>query len=137
MMSTDFYVNRIHLFGAIFIVVSLLAWTVDWAGIVYVCPYCRVQRTVIGILGFMMLFKHSHNLFTAYIAIVIGFLGAHVAAAQNFMGWKKISAGTFEFKDDLLIDPFLLSGAALFAIVLQVLLLVLSSSKRTKQLADN
>lgn len=130
MMSTDFYLNRIQIIGAIFLSVALLAWSVDWAGIVYACPYCRLQRTVIGLLGLLMIFKGAHNPITAFIASVIGFMGAHVAAAQNFMGWKKINKGTFEFKEDLLIDPFLLSGAALFVIIAQVWLIVLSTHKK-------
>ncbi|WDE07061.1 hypothetical protein SG34_009300 [Thalassomonas viridans] len=132
MTSVNFYLSRIHILGAIFVVVSLLAWSADWSGVVYVCPYCRLQRTVIGILGLLMMFRSLHNAITVYIASVIGFMGAHVAAAQNFMGWLKINKGTFEFKDDLYIDPFLLSGAALFAIIAQVWLLVLSARSKTK-----
>lgn len=133
MASIDFYLNRIHIIGAVFLVVSLLAWSADWSGVVYVCPYCRLQRTVIGILGFLMMFRGLHNGITVYIASVLGFMGAHVAAAQNFMGWLKVNKGTFVFKDDIYLDPFLLSGAALFAIIAQVWLLVLSARAKIKQ----
>ena len=133
MTSLNFYLSRIHILGALFVAVSLIAWSADWFGIVYVCPYCRLQRTVIGILGFLMMFRGLHNILTAFIASVIGFMGAHVAAAQNFMGWLKINKGTFEFKEDLFIDPFLLSGAALFAIIAQVWLLVLSTRQNIRQ----
>lgn len=130
--SLDFYVKRIQILGVIFLAVSILAWSVDLLGIVYECPYCRVQRSVIGLLGILMIVKGWHNSMSTFVASVIGFLGAHVAAAQNFMGWKKISAGTFEFKEDILIDPFLLSGAALFAIIAQVLLITLSARENSK-----
>ncbi|MCH2057810.1 MAG: hypothetical protein MK214_14600 [Thalassotalea sp.] len=130
--SLDFYVKRIQMLGVIFLAVSILAWSVDLLGIVYECPYCRVQRSVIGLLGILMIVKGWHNWMTTFVAAVIGFLGAHVAAAQNFMGWKKISAGTFEFKEDILIDPFLLSGAALFAIIAQVFLVALSARENSK-----
>lgn len=129
--SISFYVKRIHILGAFFLFVSLLAWSVDWAGVVYACPYCRLQRTVIGILGFLMIFKGLHNIFTIYVASVLGFMGAHVAAAQNFMGWLKINKGVFEFKDAIYLDPFLLSGAALFVITAQVWLLILSLRSKT------
>ena len=130
MTSINFYLQRIHILGVIFLMISLIAWASDWSGLVYACPYCRLQRTVIGLLGLLMIFKNLHNMFTIYIASVIGFMGAHVAAAQNFMGWIKINKGTFVFKDELYIDPFLLSGAALFAIIAQVWLLLLSARNK-------
>lgn len=133
MSSIDFYLSRIHFLGAFFVIVSLVAWSADWTGIVYACPYCRLQRTVIGILGFLMMFRSLHNFITIFIASVLGFMGAHVAAAQHFMGWLKINKGTFEFKDDIYIDPFLLSGAALFIIIAQVWLLVLSVRFKNKK----
>jgi hypothetical protein len=136
MTSIHFYVNRIHIIGAFFIFVSLLAWSADWSGVVYACPYCRLQRTVIGILGFLMVFKGMHNMITIYIASVLGFMGAHVAATQNFMGWLKINKGVFVFKEDIYLDPFLLSGAALFVIIAQVWLLVLSMRNKAKSLEN-
>ena len=65
-----------------------------------------------------------------YLASVIGFMGAVVAVNQNFMGWAKISKGTFAFSDQLYVDPFLLSGGALFIIVGQ-LWLILSKDSTT------
>ncbi len=41
------------------VLVSLLAWAVEWSGMAYVCPYCRVQRTVIGVLGLLTLFARA------------------------------------------------------------------------------
>ena len=68
-----------------------------------------------------------------YIGLVIGFFGATVAANQHFMGWKKISAGTFEFKENLVIDPFLLSGLALFGIIGLTYLLLFSDKAIANQ----
>lgn len=126
-ISVNFYLKHIQVLGLIFIAVSICAWSVDLLGLVYVCPYCRMQRSVIGILGLFMVLKAFHNAPLAFFASVIGFLGAHVAAAQHFMGWKSISKGTFEFKENLFIDPFLLSGAALCLIIFQVWVLILST----------
>ena len=136
MPSIQFYLQRIHIIGAVFVLVSLLTWSADWTGVVSACPYCRLQRTVIGILGFLMMCRGLHNFITVFIASILGFLGAHVAAAQNFMGWLKINKGTFAFKDDIYLDSFLLSGAALSIIIAQVWLLVLSLQAKNMPLAD-
>jgi len=132
--SLEFYIKNIHILGLMFVTVSLVAWGSELLGHVYVCPYCRLQRTVIGLLGLLMAVKGLHHWITAYISLVLGFMGAHVAAAQHFMGWKKISAGTFEFKDQLYIDPFLLSGAALFIITAQVGLMIMSTRDQHQKL---
>lgn len=111
------YTDRVRLIGVIAIIISIVAWASDLTGFVYECPYCRTQRTVIGILGIFLLFPNPGHWIVRFFATVIGFLGAHVAAAQNFLGWKKISAGTFSFNERIYIDSFILSGCALFIIV--------------------
>ena len=112
------------------IAISVLAWMTEFTGLVYVCPYCRVQRTVIGILGVMLLLFIKPNWLVKYFAIVVGFLGAVVAAMQHFNGWKKISSGKFTFNENIFIDPFLLSGGALFIIIGLVCLLLNSTNKK-------
>ena len=102
----------------------------EFAGTVYICPYCRVQRTVILLLGLIMVSPIARHWVLQYVASVIGFLGAVVAVNQNFMGWAKISKGTFAFSGQLYVDPFLLSGGALFIIVGQ-LWLILSKDSTT------
>ena len=82
----------------------------EFAGNVYIGPYCRVQRTVILLLGLMMILPFSHHWVMRYVASVIGFIGAVVAVNQNFMGWVKISRGEFAFSEQLYVDPYLLSG---------------------------
>ena len=101
----------------------------EFAGAVYICPYCRVQRTVIMVLGLMMILPFARHRVSQYVSSVIGFLGAVVAVNQNFMGWVKISKGEFTFAD--LHDPFLLSTGSLFIIIGQ-LWLILSKSAETK-----
>ena len=100
----------------------------EFAGTVYICPYCRVQRTVILLLGLLMILPLSHYWITRYIASVIGFMGAVVAVNQNFMGWVKISKGEFTFNEQLYVDPFLLSGGALFIIIGQLWLILTKDS---------
>ena len=96
----------------------------EFAGTVYICPYCRVQRTVILLLGVAMILPFAHHWIVRYIASVIGLLGAVVAVNQNFMGWVKISKGTFIFNEALYIDPFLLSTGSLFIIIGQLWLIL-------------
>ena len=104
---------------------------VEFAGAVYICPYCRVQRTVIMLLGLLMVLPFAHFWISKYVASVIGFMGSVVAVNQNFMGWMKISKGEFTFADPLYIDPFLLSAGSLFIIIGQ-LWLILSNSADAK-----
>ena len=112
------------------IAISALAWMTEFTGLVYICPYCRVQRTVIGILGVMLLLFIKPNWLVKYFAIVVGFLGAVVAAMQHFNGWKKISSGEFTFNENIFIDSFLLSGGALFIIIGLVCLLLNNTNKK-------
>ncbi len=95
-----------------------------FAGMVYVCAYCRAQRTVILLLGLLMILPISHYWITRYVASVIGFMGAVVAVNQHFMGWVKISKGDFAFNEQLYVNPFLLSGGALFVIIGQLWLIL-------------
>jgi disulfide bond formation protein DsbB len=106
------------------IVIGVGAWAMEFAGTVYICPYCRVQRTVILLLGIVMILPFAHHWIMRYLASVVGFLGAVVAVNQNFMGWVKISKGTFTFADVLYIDPFLLSSGSLFIIIGQLWLIL-------------
>jgi len=100
----------------------------ELAGTVYICPYCRVQRTVILLLGLIMVLPFCHHWITRYLASVMGFMGAVVAVNQNFMGWVKISKGEFAFNEQLYVDPFLLSGGALFIIIGQLWLILPKAS---------
>ncbi|MCP2679258.1 alkaline shock response membrane anchor protein AmaP [Maricaulaceae bacterium NA33B04] len=109
--------------GLIAVAICAWAWWVELSGIAYVCPFCRVQRTVIGILGLIMLLPAYGHWAVRYIAAVLGFFGSVVASNQHFGGWARISAGEFEFYETLYLDPFLLSGAALFIIIALVGLL--------------
>ncbi|GGZ67427.1 disulfide bond formation protein B [Paraglaciecola chathamensis] len=132
-LQLNTYSTHSKIVGLVAIVISLVAWTSDLSGMVYICPYCRAQRTVIGILGLMLILPAATHWIAKYIGLVIGFFGATVAANQHFMGWKKISAGTFEFKENLVIDPFLLSGLALFGIIGLTYLLLFSDKAIANQ----
>ena len=127
-LELAFWQRHQRALGLIAIVIGVGAWGMEFAGTVYICPYCRVQRTVILLLGLMMVLPFSHHWIMRYVASVIGFMGAVVAVNQNFMGWVKISKGEFAFNEQLYIDPFLLSTGSLFIIIGQ-LWLILSAKK--------
>lgn len=115
--SLNAYQTHKRWVGFFAIVACIIAWWVELAGVVYVCPYCRVQRTVIGILGLFLALNLAKHWIVKYITSVVGFFGAVVAANQHFMGWKKISAGTFVFNENIMVDPFILSGLAMTFII--------------------
>lgn len=123
-IDLQFWQRNQFALGLVAILIGAGAWGMEFAGTVYICPYCRVQRTVILLLGVMMILSFSHHWVMKYFASVIGFLGAVVAVNQNFMGWVKISKGEFAFNEQLYIDPFLLSSGSLFIIIGQLWLLL-------------
>ena len=115
LFELDTYIKHSKIVALIAIAIAIIAWIMDIGGMVYECPYCRVQRSVIGILGLILILPISFHWIGKYAALVIGFFGAVVAANQHFMGWKKVSAG--EFQLNLPVDPFILSGMSLTMIM--------------------
>lgn len=115
LFELDTYIKHSKIIALIAIAIAIIAWIMDIGGMVYECPYCRVQRSVIGILGLILILPISFHWIGKYAALVIGFFGAVVAANQHFMGWKKVSAG--EFQLNLPVDPFILSGLSLTMIM--------------------
>ena len=128
MLRIEFYLNNIRALGIVAIIVSLGAWSLDWFELVYKCPYCRAQRTVIGLLGLIMLTGGRHFLLK-YFASVIGFFGAGVAMNQHFRGWLKVNSGEFSWYDPIYLDSFILSFLALFIIIAQVWIICLSKNR--------
>ena len=110
--------------------ISLLAWAVEWSGLAYVCPYCRVQRTVIGLLGGLLLFARPGGIVVPWLAYTSGGFAFVVAAMQHFNGWKRISAGTFRLNEQWYIDPWLLSGGAMLMLA-ALMMLVQAACRRS------
>jgi hypothetical protein len=127
-LDLHFWRQNQRVLGIITIVIGVGAWGMEFAGTVYVCPYCRVQRTAILLLGLIMVLPFSRHWIAQYLASVVGFMGAVVAVNQNFMGWVRISKGTFTFSEQLYVDPFLLSGSALFILIGQLWLILSKDS---------
>ena len=126
-LELAFWQRHQRALGLIAIIIGAGAWGMEFAGTVYICPYCRVQRTVILLLGVIMVLPFSKHWISRYAASVMGFMGAVVAVNQNFMGWVKISKGEFAFNEQLYIDPFLLSAGSLFIIIGQLWLILIKA----------
>lgn len=122
MLSLDTLHRRVRLIAAAAILLSAVTWAVDLAGLVYVCPFCRAQRTVIGLLGLLMLLPDLRHWLVRWLAAVLAVFGLVVAVTQHFSHWRRINAGEFAFREPIVVDPFLLSGAAIFIITGLVLL---------------
>lgn len=116
--------NRIFL-GVLAILVSLATWGMDLAEWVYQCPYCRVQRSAIGVIGVILLLPFYHHWILRMTGSTVGVLGLVVAANQNFNHILRMQQGTFDWGERWYIHPWLLSGFALF--ILTALLMILWS----------
>ncbi|HSR55721.1 MAG TPA: hypothetical protein VLN73_05745 [Alphaproteobacteria bacterium] len=110
--------RNLRLLGIAAILVCLVTWVIDLAGWVYTCPYCRVQRTAIGIVGVVMCLPNPRIWRLRYGALAVCFLGAHVAAAQLFLVFRNLMAGQPSNPINLI-----LATGALFILLGQALLL--------------
>ncbi len=129
MPDLETLVRNIRLLGMLAILLSIGTWVLDLADLVYTCPYCRVQRSVIGLLGLMMLLPNPGHWLSRYLGSVLGVFALVVGGMQHFKGWRRVSEGEFSLNEYWFIDPFLLSGVAIFVITGQVLLLYAARPK--------
>ena len=123
--TLDTIIRFIRPLGILAIIISVGTWAVDIADLVYHCPYCQTQRSVIGILGIFMLLPNPGHWIIRYVGAVFGFLGAEVASAQIFLNLRNVFAGEFVWETPFYLESFMLASFALFIIIGQVLLLFL------------
>ena len=116
------YCNRRSL-SLVAIAICIIAWALELTDLVYVCPYCRAQRSIIGLLGLSLLLPNPRNWINLYFASTTAAFGFFIAAHQHFEGWKKIMFGKFAWGEHWYINPWLLSGCALFLISALLLLI--------------
>jgi len=134
LFELDFYLDNIRILGVIAIIVGMGAWVMDWMDWVYVCPFCRAQRTVIAILGVFMLLPNTKHFIIKYITCILGFYGLHVASAQHFRGWVSIQRGDRGFlSENWWIDSWILSFFAISIIVAQVWMIFLNRNNEKPQ----
>ncbi|WP_155293980.1 disulfide bond formation protein B [Pseudomonas putida group bacterium ESBL64] len=122
------------LIGALAVLVSVSAWITDFASIVYPCPYCRIQRSIIGLLGLLILLGNNVNFLVArWLTICLGSYGFIIAVLQNFnSGWLLMFQDKFEFYTPIYLDSFLLSTCAALIISAEiVVLLEMTGFRRT------
>ncbi|MBK2126092.1 hypothetical protein [Fangia hongkongensis] len=79
-----------RIFGAFLVIVCLITWVMELYGLVGVCPYCQTQRTLLGILGILLIIDSITLHFLISIFLII--LGIDVACAQIFL---HIKTGSF------------------------------------------
>jgi hypothetical protein len=114
----DWLRSNLRLLGALAILVCIVTWVIDLGGWVHTCPYCRVQRSAIGLAGILMLLPDPRIWWIRYGAVAVCFLGAHVAAAQIFLVFRNLTSGQPSNPVNLI-----LASGALFILVGQALLL--------------
>lgn len=132
LLDADTWLGRMRLLGLISIAIALATWAVDIGGLVYACPYCRTQRTMIGLLGLLMLLPRPGHWMVRWVGSVLATLGLVTAATQNFGGWRRMFAGELEFGTQWYMHPFLLSGIAMFILMAQIMLIHGSAQRMPK-----
>ena len=76
-------IKPLYLFAVITILISLITWSMDIFSLVKPCIDCRVERTIIGLLGLILLLPRISQ-WIKLLAYVLGFFGANVASGQMF-----------------------------------------------------
>lgn len=109
------YANRM-IVGGVAVLISVVTWSVELMDLVYVCPFCRTQRTVIGLLGIIILLPTMTHWISRWFASVFAALGLVVGGTQHFNGWVRIMNGEFEWGENWYVNSWMLSGFALFII---------------------
>ncbi len=70
--------------GVIAIFIAVFTWGLELAHFVPTCPYCQVQRTIIGVLGILMVLPNIRYA-TLLLTVVLGLFGTNVSSDQIFM----------------------------------------------------
>lgn len=129
------YANKM-IVGGVAVLISVLTWSVELMDLVYVCPFCRTQRTVIGLLGILVLLPTTAHWISKYFASVFAALGLVVGGTQHFRGWVRIMNGEFEWGESWYINSWMLSGFALFIITGLLLLIWTHKVQATEASAE-
>lgn len=120
----DIVLDKSNVIAVFAILISIITWWMDYSGLVYECPYCRTQRTVIGVLGILLLLPFIHHWLVKLIALQVGGFGFVVASIQHFRGWNKIWANEFKLNATVWTDPTILSSFGMFIIIFLIILVL-------------
>lgn len=129
LFELDFYLENIRILGILGILVGIGTWVMDFTDLVYVCPFCRAQRTVILVLGIFMTLPSTSHFILRYFTSILGFYGLLVAGNQHFRGWVSIQRGEFSFGEQWWLNSWMLSFFAICIITAQVWLIFLNQKK--------
>lgn len=108
----------VYLIGLLSILLGLTLWAFDIAGIVAACIYCRIERTIVILLGLIIIFPKISYI-SNYLSYVFGFFGASVASNQIFL---LLNNKTFDLE-------LFLAICALITIIAQVFFIYVTANK--------
>ncbi|GEM71784.1 hypothetical protein SAQ01S_15500 [Sphingomonas aquatilis NBRC 16722] len=119
--------------GLVSILISVATWTLDLTQATYACPFFRVQRSAIGILGILiLLLPYGNRFFLRYAAVAVATLGLGVGMMQNFNGgWLAMFKGTFKLHDPIWFDSTILSSCAIVIMSFQLGIIFEVSARQT------
>lgn len=132
MLELNWWLVRLRWLGLLAIMICAATWAVELLGLVYVCPFCRTQRTVIGLLGLLAMTPSPGHWIIRYFATVFAAYGFNIGATQHFRGWVKIMSGEFSWGEKWYVNSWMLSGFALFIITALVLAIWAWPSRRVQ-----
>ncbi len=84
--------NHFRLIGAFAVLLCIVTWYTDIAGLVHECIYCRIQRTAIGLVGIGFMLPDPRLWWIRWLLVSLCFLGASVAADQLFLVAENVFA---------------------------------------------
>ncbi len=70
--------------GFLALFICVFTWGLELGNYVAHCPYCQMQRTMIGLLGILMVLP-DYRYISQFLTVVFGLFGTHVACAHIFM----------------------------------------------------
>lgn len=107
--------NQYRLVLALFAILACVGtWYIDLAGHVLACPYCQVQRTMIGLLGIVLLIPRQKSLILRLISYGFAIFGLDIAGDQMFISIKNATFPTINF--GLSLGAFMLIGILVYSI---------------------
>lgn len=106
--------------GFIAIFISAFTWGLDLANFVPPCPFCQAQRTMMGLLGILMVLP-DYRYLSQFLTVLFGAFGIHVSCAQIFN-----NVASYAFTNMFI----LLASAALCVLVGQILMLLARAYQR-------
>lgn len=99
--------------GWVAIAICAVTWWMDLAEIVKTCPFCRTERTAIGLLGVLMVLPHFRYI-TIFLTCLVSVVGLVTASQHLFL---MIKNWHFSLNTPLVIIALcLLSGELLLLI---------------------